>query len=171
VQSLKRLKRLEGKPSANCLASDGYFTRNSSNYITERIDDEGRVTKFTRDSRGNPTQIIEAYGTADQRTTTITWHSSFSLPTKIAKTGLTIELAYDASGRLVTRKEIDTTTHTIPYATAGETRVWSYAYSRASRLSTASGAWGTDSYAYDAVGNRLSFTRDISGSSFTSAYS
>ena len=58
VQSLKRLKRLEGKPSANCLASDGYFTRNSSNYITERIDDEGRVTKFTRDSRGRANPAI-----------------------------------------------------------------------------------------------------------------
>jgi len=46
-----------------------------------------------------------------------------------------------------------------------------YAYSPANRLSATSGPWGSDSYAYDAAGNRLSLTREAAGSSFTYAYS
>jgi YD repeat-containing protein len=165
LQNRNRLTHLEGVSSANCAASDGYYTYNSSNFVTQKTDEEGHITKYTRDTRGNPTQIIEAYGTSDQRTTAITWDTTYDLATRIVETGRTIALAYDSYGRLTSRTETDTTTQSSPYSTNGETRSWTYSYSSLGLLLSVDGplegTGDTTTYVYDGSGYLASITDEM----------
>ncbi len=127
-QGTLRLKRLEGKPSPNCPAADTFYAYNTNGFLSSTTDGEGRITQYVRDSRGLATQITEAASTPLARVTSQTWHATFRLPTQIAAPRRTIDLTYDASGRLLTRQGTDTTTHSVPYSTNGQTRSWTYTY-------------------------------------------
>ena len=81
------------------------------------------------DVHGQPTSIVEAAGTPQARTTTITYDPTFHLPVKIVQPGLTTSLTYDNSGELLTKTLTDTTTTTAPYSTSGQTRTWTYTWS------------------------------------------
>jgi YD repeat-containing protein len=82
--------------------------------------------------------------------------ANLNKPTKIVQSGRTIELAYDAASRLAKRTEVDTTTHTQPYPTSGESRVWKYAYTGQGLLLAVDGplpgSGDTVSYTYDQNG-------------------
>jgi hypothetical protein len=78
----------DGQASTHCPSST-HLTSYSSNYSSSTTDEEGRVTAYTNNARGFPTQIVEAQGTAQARTTNITWHSAMDAPTEIVQPGLT----------------------------------------------------------------------------------
>ncbi|WP_414475406.1 DUF6531 domain-containing protein [Microvirga sp. M2] len=56
-----------------------------------------------------------------------------------ATTPLTTDLSYDDAGRLVDLGQTDTTSHSLPYPTAGRRRVWTYAYGIGNRLTAVDG--------------------------------
>src|SRR5262249_28759612 len=97
------------------------FAYDANGYLAREIHWSGNVTEYVNDARGQHTSITEGVGTPQERTTTITYHPTLHLPVQIVTAGLTTNFAYDASGNVLTRTEIDTTTTSLPYATAGTT--------------------------------------------------
>jgi RHS repeat-associated protein len=134
--------------------------------ITDR---RGAVTKLTNDTTNlRPTAITEAFGTTSVRTTNIAWHATLDLPEQVDVPGLRTNYTYDATGQLLTRTLTDTTTHTLPYVTAGQTRVETYTWGTGGRLASVNGpraaVGGQDDitgFAYDAAGNLLTMTNAL----------
>ncbi|MBI4885296.1 MAG: RHS domain-containing protein [Actinobacteria bacterium] len=154
--SATRLVGVDGVASTNCPSDSSSISYSSAGFISLLTDQEGRVTNYTRDTRGRPTQITEAAGTADQRVTTVTWHASFDLPLTITRPGLTTTYTYNATGALTQKTQTDTTTQTVPYSTNGQTRTWMYTYTSGGLLDTVDGPLAgpvdTIDYDYDSSG-------------------
>jgi YD repeat-containing protein len=131
-----RLTSIVGEASANTAASTSSITYGANNFIATETDREGRITSYTRDSWGRPTTIVEAQGTPQQRTTTITWNPTFNLPDRIARSGLQTDYTYTPNGQVQTVTETDTTTQAVPYSTAGQTRTWTYTWGTGGRLAS-----------------------------------
>jgi RHS repeat-associated protein len=126
--------------------------------------DERQLTRHHDiDSQRRPTLIREASGTPEARTTHLTWHPVFDLVTHEERPGLSIDYTYSPSGLLLTKTETDTTTQSAPYATAGQTRTWTYGWNGNGRLLSVNGPKGLDvngkdditTFAYDTAGNLL----------------
>ena len=164
-----RLSSVQGDASANTPASTRSITYGINRFIATQTDEEGRVTAYTRDTRGRPITIVEAQGTPQARTTTITWNSSFNVPDRIVRPGLQIDYTYTSTGQIQTVTETDTTTHAVPYSTAGQTRTWTYAWGAGGRLVSINGPKPVDSagkddtlaFAYDPGGNLLTSTNGL----------
>lgn len=158
------LTAVNGQASTHCPSSSAAYSY-TANVMTSETDEEGRVTAYTRNSRGLPTQIIEAQGTASARTTGITWHSTFTAPTQVVEPGRTTDYTYDTTGRITSKSETDTTTFTTPYATNGRTRSWAYTYDSAGRLLTVdgplSGTGDTLTYTYSSSGYLATITNQM----------
>jgi len=158
------LKQVDGQATAHCPAASSSMSY-SGYFVTSGTDEEGRVTHYTRDGRGRPTQIVEAYGTSAQRTTNITWNSSFNVPAQIVRPGRTIDFVYDTQGRLTSKTETDTTSYTTPYSTNGRTRTWTYGWSTTGQLQSVdgplSGSGDTLSFGYDTSGYLHTVTNEV----------
>ncbi|KTE85173.1 hypothetical protein ATE72_04755 [Sphingopyxis sp. HXXIV] len=134
--------------------------------ITDR---RGAVTRITNDTNNlRPTAITEAFGTAFAQTSNIVWHAALDLPEQVDVPGLRTNYSYDAAGQLLTRTLTDTTTHTLPYATAGQTRTETYSWAAGGRLASVDGprpaAGGQDdvtSFAHDSAGNLQTMTNAL----------
>jgi RHS repeat-associated protein len=159
-----KLTSVAGQASTNCPASTGTLAY-TSNLVSSRTDEEGRITTYTRNAKAQVTQMVEASGTPLARTTTTTWHATLNLPTQIVAPRLTTAFTYDSQGRLLTRTETDTTTHTVPYSTNGQTRTWTYTWSAAGKLLTVDGplAGVTDktTYSYSTSGYLATITNGL----------
>jgi RHS repeat-associated protein len=151
-----RLSQIEGQASANCPAADAFTTYDSNGFVASETDFEGNTTTYVNNSRGLPTTVTEASGSADERTTTITWHATHNLPTQVVEPGLRTDFTYTSGGLVLTRTETDLTTHTVPYTTAGRSRTWTYAYNAEGLLASVDGprtdVADTTGYTYTAAG-------------------
>jgi RHS repeat-associated protein len=165
---------IEGQATATTPADSRSFAYDSSFGIellkSGMTDARGTLTSYSNDlANGRPTAITEAVGTAEERSTTILWHATLDLPTQVDVPGLRANYSYDASGQLLTRTLTDTTTHTLPYVTAGQTRSETYTWGAGGRLASVNGpraaVGGQDDitgFAYDAAGNLLTMTNALS---------
>jgi RHS repeat-associated protein len=158
------LQSVTGNASANCPTSVRTYAY-SSNLISSITDEEGRVTTFTREARGLPTQIVNGYGTPLARTTSYTWNSDFHVPTQLVQPGLTATYTWNSLGQLTQVTQTDTTTQTIPYSTNGQTRTWTYTYNSFGYLLTVdgplAGTGDTVTYAYNTSGYLASITNEL----------
>lgn len=134
--------------------------------ITDR---RGIATRITNDTNNlRPTAITEAFGTPTARTTNIAWHATLDRPEQVDVPGLRTNYTYDATGQVLTRTLTDTTTHILPYVTAGQVRSEVYSWGTAGRLLSVNGprpaAGGQDditSFTYDAAGNLLTMANAL----------
>ncbi|MDP2129901.1 MAG: RHS repeat-associated core domain-containing protein [Erythrobacter sp.] len=163
-----QLTSIAGDASPTTPSSTTTLSYGGGTFLASTTDAEGRTVTTTRDARGRPTVIVEASGTPDQRTTTVTWHPTFNLPASVVTERLTETRSYDAQGRLETLTLTDTTGHTSPYPTNGQTRTFTYSWDTNGRLLSQNGplvAQGTvddiTSYSYDAAGNMLTMTNAL----------
>jgi RHS repeat-associated protein len=161
-----RLTEVDGAPSTNCPASARSYTYGSDSFVASTTDEEGRVTTYTHDPRGMPTSIIRGSGTPQASTTTYTWHPTLRVPTQIVQPGLTTNLTWNAQGQLTQRTQTDTTTQTVPYATNGQTRTWTYTYEPiagylASVDGPLPGTGDTVTYAYNSQGYLQTVTNEV----------
>lgn len=164
-----RLTAVNGEASANAPASTTAITYGSDNFIATETDAEGHTTSYTRDSRGRPTTMVEAVGTPQAKTTTTTWDPTFSVPDRVVRDGLQTDYTYYPTGQLETLTQTDTTTQSVPYSTAEQTRTWTYAWGTGGRLASVNGPKPIDgqgkddisSYSYDAAGNLQTVTNGL----------
>ncbi|MDO9462109.1 MAG: hypothetical protein Q7N95_18570, partial [Alphaproteobacteria bacterium] len=150
-QDQLRIKQVAGQPSANCVGADTSFLYDANGYISQETDGKGNITKYVRNARGQETSRTEAFGTPQERTITTTWHATFRLPLQITEPGLTTAFTYNGDGLLTGRTETDTTSHSVPYSTNGQTRSWSFSYLTPGLLDVADGPLpgAADSINYD----------------------
>ena len=161
-----RLIKVDGLPTASCAGTFRTVSYDANGFIASTTDEEGRVTSYVRDSVGRPTQITTADGRPEEQVTTITWDTTYNVPLTIAAPGLTTTRAYNMSGQLTSLTQTDTTTHTVPYSTNGQTRVWAYTYTTGGLVATIdgplTGTGDTVSYTYDAAGYVQTYTNELS---------
>ena len=163
VGGLRQLTSVDGIATGNCAASNTRYAYDANGFRSQAIDAEGRVTTWTRDSRGYPLTTVEGAGTPAARTTTMSWDPVRPLTTRIQQPGLTIDFAYDEDSRITRRTETDA---------GGQIRTTAYVYSQvalpggAFKLLTAidgplPGASDILRYGYDASGNLTSVTNEV----------
>jgi YD repeat-containing protein len=167
VPGVSRLTRIEGKASPNCAASDTDFAYDGNGFVNQLTDGEGRITQIGNDSRGLPTSITRGQGTPPAATTTYTWHAAMRVPTQIVEPGLTTTLIWNPNTKRLARVEqTDTTTHSVPYPTNSQTRIWTYEYTTAAGLLASvdgplAGTGDTVFYTYNANGFIATVTNEV----------
>lgn len=125
--TLRRASTVTGVASPNCAASNSAYTFDANGFSDRVTDWNGNVTDYTINTIGLETSRIEALGKPEQRTVATDWYADLRLPEEIREEGRTVNFTYE-NGRIKTRIETDTTTHTVPYSTNGRTRQWTYTY-------------------------------------------
>jgi len=127
---LASVSRAAGTNVQAALTSFAYVkdTTTQNSYLSEQTDSLGVKTRFERNSRGLPTKVTEAFGTALARVTSISWDSGFNRPLSIAAPGLTSAFVYNANNQVTKITQTDTTTITLPYKTNGRARITSLTY-------------------------------------------
>jgi RHS repeat-associated protein len=165
-QDTFKLDTVDGQSSTNCPAASSAFTYDTNGFVSSYVDWNGNVTTYLRDARGLETSRTEAVGEPEERTTTTTWHSTFRVPTQIVMPGLRVDLTYDTQGRLTQWTATDTTSHSVPYSTNGQTRTVTYTWNTDGELTSVDGP-RTDvsdvtTYNYDGSGNLISVTNALS---------
>ena len=176
VFGTKRLVRIEGHPTTLCEATNMERTYDSHGYLTSQTDHNGNVTEYTythtgADPRANDyfagleTSRIEGVGSPESTSTVTTWDTVHRLPATISVDGKMTSFSYDSEGRLLVQTETDTTSHTVPYSTAGDTRTWTYTYNAEGLMETADGP-RTDvsditTYGFDPDGNLAQVTNPL----------
>ncbi|CBL45672.1 RhsD protein [gamma proteobacterium HdN1] len=125
--SSRRTLALAKAPSATCGGANAAYSYDTNGFKDRVTDWNGVVTDYDYNAQGLEVRRTEALGLQEQRSIETDWYVDIRLPREIRKPGLTTRFTWE-NGRLKTRTELDTTTHTTPYATAGATRSWSYTY-------------------------------------------
>lgn len=92
-----RLTGTAGQASTNCPSSATSVTYGGDGFVSSTTNENGVVTTYANNSRGLPTQVVEASGTSTARQTDTTWHSSLNQATQVQSPGLTVDVTY-ASG-------------------------------------------------------------------------
>lgn len=130
LQGVPKVTQISRAATSSTAAATRTFSYDSNGFLASQTDWNGNSTTYVNNSHGLPTTINKAVGSAVSRTTTISYDPTFvHLPAAITTPSLTTTLAYDASGNLHTRTDMDTTTQTVPYSTNGQARTWTFTYS------------------------------------------
>lgn len=162
---LRRVSGIEGEATANCALSNATYQYNSDGFLNRTVDAEGSITLMTLNTIGLPTQIDDADGLTEERQTGVTWHSSFRLPTQITEPGLTTNISYNSSGLPISVTETDTTSHSTPYSTNGQSRVTTITYAAYDLIDTIdgplSGTGDTVDFDYSASGYLTEITNEV----------
>lgn len=164
LQGMPKLTEIDRSATAFSAAAVRTFTYDTNGYLASETDWNGHLTTFANDSFGRKTTIVEAAGTAVARKTTISYLGNFSLPSKIARPGLTTTFTYDSNRNTLSRTLLDTTTTTSPYPSKGQTRTWTYTWSNG--LMTSVRQPRTDlaaltTFAFDASGSLITATNAL----------
>jgi RHS repeat-associated protein len=147
-----------------------YYNYNSYNFgLNSKTDRNGNVTNYAADQANNrPTQITEAAGTAAARSTGVVWDVTRNLPLSETLTGSRVDYTYSTIGQLLSRTVTDTTTQTVPYPTANQSRTWTYTWTGLGKIASINGpkaAVGSlddlVTYGYDATSNVTSITNGL----------
>ena len=121
------------QPCPNC-GEDASRSYDASGNITSRTDYKGNQTTYVYDAQTNlETSRTEAYGTAQARTITTSWDSSWRQPDLITEPNRTTAFTYDSMGNVLTKTITDTT------ITPNVSRTWTYTYDSYGRMLTAKG--------------------------------
>jgi len=169
-----KFKGVTGVASTNCPSTATSVAYAADRLVSSSTDEEGRVTKYSWDARGQSLQTTQGFGTAQARTITQTWDPTFHVPATIVEPKATTSFTYYANGALKTRTITDTTTYTAPYATNGRTRTWTYAWTSTGQLQSIdgplAGTGDTQSWTYNASGYLASYTNELNQTTTATAW-
>ena len=129
-QNVPKLTEIDRASTGTTAAAHEYFYYDANGYLSEKKDWNTNQTNITNDSHGDPTSIVQAYGSSSpsvSRTTSITYDGTWvHEPDCITTTGNTLAFTYDGSGNVHYRAETDTADGGTACATSSGTytRVW-----------------------------------------------
>jgi RHS repeat-associated protein len=155
LQGVPKVIEIDRQATATTSAASRVFAYDANGYTARQTDWNGDVTKYTNDAHGDPLVIDEAVGTPQARATTITYNKVFvHLPHEIVTPELTTSYTYDGNGNPLTKTLTDSTAHTAPYSTQGQTRTWKYTWTNFLLVSIENPLGGseTTNFTYDASG-------------------
>ncbi len=140
-----------------CEVGQTQYQYDANGYLSQITSPEGDITKYNYNLRGLLESKTEAFGTAEERTVTTTWHGSYKLPLTIDEPQRLTTYSYDANGNLLSRSVKDKGTN--------ETRTVSYTYNGFGQVLTVDGP-RTDvsditTYDYDTSGNLTKVTNAL----------
>lgn len=101
IAGARRVTKVEGQPTANCIGANQDYTYTPEGWIASKTDWKGIKTTFTYNTAGQEISRTEAFGTPDARTITTEWHTTLFVKTKITEPGKETIYSYDANGRLL----------------------------------------------------------------------
>lgn len=134
-------------------AASESFAYDSNGFLSSTTDWNGNVANYTNNSHGDPTTVVEAYGTSVARTATIAYDPTFvHLPDTITTTGLTTGFTYDTSGNPLTQTLTDTTSQSVPYSTNGQTRTTHFTWNNFLPKTVQTPNGNTTTYTFDSTG-------------------
>ena len=173
----ERLQAVEGDASANCLAANQGYQYDGNGQLVSKVDWNDAETRFEYNERGLETKRIEASGTELERVITTQWHEEFRLPVSITEPHRRIEFAYNASGSLVKRTELDTLSKRSwlqQLVNSYPSRSWTYQYDQRQLLVKIDGP-RTDLkditlYHYNDHGQRVGITNALGHTAETLAF-
>jgi RHS repeat-associated protein len=162
----RKLVSVDGVSSPSCPASNMTLGYTGSGHLNSTIAEEGQTTTSTVSvATGLPSVINEGAGSSVQETTNVTWDDALRKPLLVERPGLDASWTYDSGWNVTGLTLTDTTSHTVPYPTNGQTRTWSYTWLAGGLLETIdgplAGTGDTTSFAYDANGNLASVTDEL----------
>ncbi|MCG8673138.1 MAG: DUF6531 domain-containing protein [Pseudomonadales bacterium] len=142
IRGARKLTRIEGKASSNCLPSDGYLSYDALGQKDKVTDARGYVTDYDINDQGFLEQKIEGLTwldpqtrtqttvTPETRTTTYTWIQETRQVDVVTTENLIIDYDYyPTTHRLQKITQTDRTAYTNALGvTTSQTRVWNYAY-------------------------------------------
>jgi len=162
LQGVHKSTETDRLATSTTAAATRLFTYDPNGYTGSSTDWNGNLTTYVNDIHGDPTTINEAVGTAQARTTTIVYDSTFvHLPSTVTTQGLITSFVYDANENLLTKTLKDTTTQTVPYPTNGQTRTWTNTWQNFLLASVKTPNGNLTQYAYDATGALISTTNAL----------
>lgn len=100
IKGVKKVAKVEGHASANCLAANQHYTYYPNGQIETKTDWKGVVTRFEYNDRHLESKRIEAAGTPEQRVITTTWHPEMNLPATVTVGNQVTIYEYHANGQL-----------------------------------------------------------------------
>ena len=113
IEGLMRVVKVEGQPSANCIASNQayeYFTSSNTivvakhSFVKSKTNWEGKITEYDYNDKGQRTVVREAVGTELERDILTEWHGSNESIVKITESGgREIVFDYNDKGLINTR--------------------------------------------------------------------
>ena len=129
--AIRQLISVNGIASTNCAQSDTLYSYDANGFRNMATDAEGRVTAWTRDSRGRPLSETQSHGTALARTRSMTWDATRPLPTRITDQNITTEISYNAQSQVTSYAQTDTASLSSPSSVKGQSRTTTFGYSPA----------------------------------------
>ncbi|WP_434340782.1 hypothetical protein [Motilimonas cestriensis] len=100
IKGVKKVAKVEGHASTNCLAANQHYTYYPNGQIETKTDWKGVVTRFEYNDRHLESKRIEAVGTPEQRVTTTTWHPELNSPVTVTVGNQVTIYEYHANGQL-----------------------------------------------------------------------
>jgi len=131
VKGLLKVTDVQGHQSTHCAAASASTEYDpGTGFADSKTDWRGNTTLLDHNVYGQVTSITTidtgkdwSAEPIDERVTITTQYNALRLPWIIEKPGLTTELEYTGNGRLDVVTRSDTTTHSDPYSTSGQSRV------------------------------------------------
>jgi RHS repeat-associated protein len=159
LQAAPKISQISRGSTSSTAAATETLTYDTNGYLASKTDWNGNETAYVNNSHGLPITINEAVGTNAARTTTIAYDSTWvHLPDIVTTPGLTTSFTYDSYGELLTKTLTDTTTSSVPYSTAGQTRIWTNTWSNGLLTSIKTPNGNTTKYGYSSSGAFTSTT-------------
>lgn len=157
IDVMPYLTSVDGVASANCAASVDSISHNSKGYITSITKAEGQVeTRSVDTSNGLLNSVTYGAGTSDAVTVDYLWDAAIRKPTEISYPGLRTNIVYGTDQLPSQVTYTDTTSHSQPYSTNGQQRVWGYTWQPNGLLQSIDGP-------LPGSGDSVSFTYDTDG--------
>ena len=166
IGGTKLLTTVNGVATSSCAASNSSMAYSAQGHLTSLTREEGQVEQRSVDAvTGLPSSETVGFGTPQAITTTYSWNTTWRKPTSIVRPGLSTAISYTTGGAHQTITLTDTTTQTVPYSTANQTRVYTFVWGPngllTSRNGPLPGSSDTTSYTYDAKGNIAAITNPV----------
>ena len=109
IHGVRKVTQVEGHQSAHCAAANKAYTYDPSGFLASKTDWLGRLTSYTRNTKGQELTRTEATGSPEERLFTTEWHPTLNLPVKITSLNREFIYTYDAEGNLLSKHVVNLT--------------------------------------------------------------